>query len=271
MLTLSYEFIDMLAENVLIDYFGTDRFPMTAVDIDAFARDYLYMDIRYEQLTYGDQIILGATAYTDTIIEIIHDRPETYKKCGCNTILLDHSLESPWKAGQRAFTLAHECGHHVISQLQPEPEPVQSEYTLRELHGYDDWREWQANTFASCILMPRYVVECLMLLLGHPQKYVVYDENRMFLGEKMAMKQLASELGVSFAAMMIRLKKLNLIEELTEEEYFIDAEYELVQEENPFCPYRSKRRIFHEGPRRAKPAKGGVIIYGDGDEMVSVL
>ena len=68
MLALSTELLEDLANQVLTDYFGTDHFPIHPVEIELFARHYLRLNIQYDNLCYGDEIVYGVTAYADSRI-----------------------------------------------------------------------------------------------------------------------------------------------------------------------------------------------------------
>ena len=68
MVILSYEMIDELADQILTDYFGTPRFPLKKIDVDAFAKNYLKLDVAYDQLCYGGEIIYAVTAYKDSVV-----------------------------------------------------------------------------------------------------------------------------------------------------------------------------------------------------------
>lgn len=120
MLALSTELLEDLANQVLTDYFGTDHFPIHPVEIELFARHYLRLNIQYDNLCYGDEIVYGVTAYADSRIGFPEKNPVIFKTIRQDTILLDNSLKDPTRAPQRAFTIAHECAHHIIAMLKPE-------------------------------------------------------------------------------------------------------------------------------------------------------
>lgn len=119
-------------------------------------------------------------------------------------------------------TVAHEIGHWVLHVNQDEADGaiVQAELPLgatmdrqiflcktvdeqviyRNLKKtQNDWREWQAQYFASCLLMPRFKIE-----------EVRVGRNLLNWGHLNALQE---ELGVSKRNLVHRLKDLELIQE----------------------------------------------------------
>lgn len=94
-----------------------------------------------------------------------------------NTIMVDRALYYPEFEPIFRFTFAHECGHALLHRRfcrDPENMKAYSEQgrerflpdTEKSLEVHDehrlkndyDWLEWQANTFASAVLMPGKLV-----------------------------------------------------------------------------------------------------------------
>lgn len=120
-------------------------------------------------------------------------------------------------------TVAHEIGHWVLHVNQDEADGaiVQAELPLgttmdRQIflcktvdeqaiyqnldRTQNDWREWQAQYFASCLLMPRFKIE-----------EVRVGRNLLNWGHLNALRE---ELGVSKRNLVHRLKDLELIQEI---------------------------------------------------------
>ena len=61
---------------------------------------------------------------------------------------------------KRRFTLAHECAHQILFQLESDEVKTSCEmkysartaYTPRELKTREDWNEWQANVLGAAIV-----------------------------------------------------------------------------------------------------------------------
>ena len=80
--------------------------------------------------------------------------------------------------------------------------------------------ECQANTMAAIILMPKELLAVSVRRHFRRNKIPVYGDC-VFLPEiKPVMQSMADELGVSFTAMLIQLRKYGLLEERDITEYF---------------------------------------------------
>ena len=124
--------------------------------IDQFAKNYLGLRVSFARLS-PDGSICGVTAYADTeykITELGITRTLALKR---NQVILDESFILSGNVqrlcAKRRFTLAHECAHQILFQLESEEVKVSCEmrysartaYTPRELKTREDWNEWQAN------------------------------------------------------------------------------------------------------------------------------
>lgn len=265
---LSYSFIEDLSDKVLTDYFGTQRFPLAKIDIDAFARDYLNLDIRYEQLCYDGEEILGLTAHYDITLGLPLKKPRVFKNVRKDTVLLDSSLAESQRAAQRAFTIAHECGHQILARLAPDgTDDLPQTHAFYKPNANNnsplDWNEWQANVIASTLLMPRFLVEGMQLINQHTQNYIIYGDGYVLSEEKQEIKKLAASLGVSYSAMLYRLKKLNKVDVHDYMEYIFIADEERLREGDVYAPFFGRPSNIRQNPRRARPAQGPIIITCD--------
>ena len=137
-----------------------------ATPIDQFARDYLGLSVRFARLS-ADGRICGLTSYADAeyiIEEMGVVRTIELKQ---NQILLDSSFLEAGKVkklcGKRRFTLAHECAHQILFQMESEESQQKCRgfysdrrsYSLRDLKSREDWNEWQANALGAALLIFR--------------------------------------------------------------------------------------------------------------------
>jgi hypothetical protein len=157
---------------------------------------------------------------------------------------IDHRLEPtehPAMLGRYRFTLAHEAGHWRLhrqlfqrkaNQLNLLPEHVERpEYICRS--SDTDPIEYQANRFASCLLMPREMLKrgwhewrgnmdpiCLDDVVGDARRPEAGDtagENMLF---ERAVKPIADRFEVSPGAMRIRLIQLDLLQRVKQPSLF---------------------------------------------------
>jgi Zn-dependent peptidase ImmA (M78 family) len=145
-------------------------------------------------------------------------------------VLIDQHLNpkhNPSMLGRYRFSVAHEIGHWRLhrsyfasdaNQTLPFETSTEPTVICRASEEHEPI-EWQANFFASCLLMPRRHVhdewkECLgrtrPLLLSdlHPNGKVMMRAQKLF--EEVA-EQISRRFGVSAPAMRIRLEKLGLL------------------------------------------------------------
>ncbi len=169
-------------------------------------------------------------------------------------IVIDESLdpeENPAREGRYRFTLAHEGGGHWrLHRSLYARDPMQAaqfggssapSVICRSIQA-NERVEWQANFYASCLLMPRNLVfrswkrefgdlelRELIEISGGPEDYdreieEIDPEVKQLLREKMSslrdpaemlseeiVRPLAEQFGVSPIAMRIRLEKLGLL------------------------------------------------------------
>lgn len=103
-----------LADYILRDYLGSEYDSYSPLNVDAFAKDYLKLDISYCQFDPNEHIEGMRTG---------------------QQIILDKRLSEPARLGERNFTIAHECGHDLINWQDPDYIPHQIiNYRIRSHH-----------------------------------------------------------------------------------------------------------------------------------------
>jgi hypothetical protein len=228
---LSQRQIEEIAAAVTKDFneffFGGDsedtRRMARGTPIDQFAKEYLGMSVSFARLSF-DGSICGLTAYADT--EYITDdggikRTIPLRK---NQILLDVSFIQPGQVqklcGKRRFTLAHECAHQILFQMEGDAVrsacvkkySARSAYSLRDLKTREDWNEWQANVLGAAILMPQKEIDLAMWYFAGGKKLINY-EGVFAYRDKLSLMMLCQQLAVSKSAAVIRLRQLGYIED----------------------------------------------------------
>ena len=84
---------------------------------------------------------------------------------------------------------------------------------MDELHERLSLEECQANAMAAMILMPRVVLTDSVRRHLRRKAIPVY-------GDCISLQKMSVELGVSYSSMLIQLRKYNLLEQRSMEEYF---------------------------------------------------
>lgn len=202
---------------------GVEALHGQATPIDRLAEDYLGLRVSYAPLS-EDGSICGLTAYADTefVTECAGDARTIPLKAG--EVLLDNSfLESGRdraRCGRMRFTLAHECAHQILFQMESEEARLacgasysrRTAYSLRDLKTREDWNEWQANALGAALLMPQGGIDHAMGQLAPGRKLT---ECRGWFGiwDRMILGQLCRMFGVSRSAAVIRLRQMGYIED----------------------------------------------------------
>ena len=234
---LSYTQIEEIAAAVTKDFneffFGERAAPEThyaqATPIDWLATDYLGLRVSYARLS-EDGSICGLTAYTDTEYAATYRGVTHVIPLRANEVLLDSSFMEPGqvraRCGKRRFTLAHECAHQLLFQMESdearraceEAYSPRTAYSLRDLKTREDWNEWQANALGAALLMPQREIDRAMDYLARGRRLINYG-GWFNYGDRAVLSQLCQTLGVSKSAAVIRLRQMCHLEDRPYEEY----------------------------------------------------
>ena len=192
---------------------------------------------------YRNPLVLGLTGWGE------HGE----RQIVVNSVLADSNRGSD--SHRFNFTLAHELFHAVehLPRIPKETVPPLARMQLfvdgeqirrqsaaeravkswasnqqgpRGLSTNEDWREWQANTFAACLLMPSWAVvrefheriaseEFEVSVSDNPREAALELAAQRVFGAAIYEKSLADTFEVSRQAMAIRLIQLGLLEEVT--------------------------------------------------------
>ena len=196
-----------------------------------------YCGITIDYKTFSDKDILGATAFSKGIIQVIENGEKTVFLVDKGTIIISNELaEDSSQEGRLLYTFAHELGHCVYHRkLYEEPDNsnqpslfsdeisnkniISCHREFFEIENNKNWIEWQADYFASCILMPKESVhEFWKPYILEPEKFELTSELRPKLSDidsrecEFLIYEFIKKYKVSKKAAVIRLKKLNYLE-----------------------------------------------------------
>ena len=190
---------------------------LNKVDPELLVHGLLGLNIEFKHLSL-DGSILGLTSFGDLGIQVYDDEDDIYF-LDSQTVLIERDLrENADMHGRCNFTIMHEGSHQIYKMLFPR------DYGIRyrtEVHYYrmneskskqiTNWEEWQANTLASELILPRECVERSLFLFGFDER--IHMLNRIYAPTQYErFKDMAIFLGVSKKALAIRLKQLGLLE-----------------------------------------------------------
>ena len=230
---LSYQQIEEIAAVAIEDFndffFGNSEevHKIGATPIDQFASQYLKLDVKIERLC-TDESICGVTAYSDTILISEINGVKVPLPIKQNQVLLDIHFMQPGNiqklCGKRRFTLAHECAHQFLYQMESDEGKAacrkmytnKKAFTARELKTKEDWNEWQANALGAALILPKRDVCLVVDYMTRGRKLFSTFGNLDRLGN-MVVNEVSDIFHASPSAVKIRLERLGYIEDITEE------------------------------------------------------
>ena len=216
---LSRDKIDNEAEKFLMKYRPNALKEATKLDLEALIENDLEVEIDYQNLDKDHQI-LGATIFRDGYMEVYNNGNKELKKFKRNTMIFDIKLSEDYRqAGRFLFTLAHEIGHWVLHKKYffiDEGQQSIFDYCSEEEKNSiicakinendmikvrkrteEEWVEWQADNFASSILMPKHIFK------------ITYEElKKKYLDKEKILEELSRIFGASKKACEIRINIL---------------------------------------------------------------
>lgn len=170
--------IERIALGMLSDYKPELLSNPQEVDIEDFTQNYLMAHHDYQFLS-NNGVYLGMTIF-DASDKVVVYNPKTeqaeYISEEANTIIIDKGLLGKAEEHRYRFTVGHEAGHVALPHAgffrkqAYDTSKEQTAVACRELGTFsftekgpetwtdEEWIEWQADVFASALLMPEPMV-----------------------------------------------------------------------------------------------------------------
>lgn len=227
MAIFSYDQLDELGEGLIRQYLGSNAETTFCVDIEGFVTDYLRLPLLYRSFAEKDTDKIGFISDGLTPL-LVYDQkqivPTVYEK---GTIVIEKFLRRETESGRRRFTISHEGAHFVMDRTVPRASfhreyDSERAYTPRELKTLFSFRETQIDRMGAALLMPRFMVFNLTESFGVPDGIPIYGDSILRAAEHLLIQKMANEMGTSFAAFLIRLRELNLLQRHPLSEYISD-------------------------------------------------
>lgn len=221
------EQMDDIAEMVLSAYAPRNLCYPCAVDIGGIAEDAFNLTIESRYLSHDNEI-LGVTIFHDSDIPCYNQQflPETIR-LPYGTVVIHKGLVGMESRTRRRFTLAHETSHWILHRSYNSPtnqtyqfrkqspgyiacRSAQVEASRHPLLTDHDWEEWQADSLAAALLMPRETfMEAARDELGLGLSCYRGRTNSSQYYESLT--KIANQFQVSRKAISIRLEQLGII------------------------------------------------------------
>ena len=198
------------------------------IDIDGIAR-FLGLQVQYEHIAEDELDKIGFVSNGSYPLSVKRQNQRVGVVFPKDTIILDSFLQRPTENCRRRFVLAHEISHVLINRADPLHNPAcfdrdydyERSYSIQELQERLDLGECQANTMAALLLMPKPLLESTLRRHARRKHIPIYGECVLLPSTKPAVNAMADELGVSFSALLIQLKKYNMVERHDIQEYVL--------------------------------------------------
>lgn len=218
--------IDELCETIVKQYAGED-YITKPVDIAGLAITHLKLKVHYVRFADRSKERLGCISDGVTLYKLIREGRIGDYVVPKDTIMLDMSLKGDKDRSRRRFTLAHEVYHYIdrvingnqvysyCSKLRAD-----TEYTKKELDESLSIDEWAADRGAAALLMPKGLIYTTARARFGDDGIPIFGNNMLLAEDKAKIADMAEYLGVSFTALIIRLKELRLFKYHNASEYF---------------------------------------------------
>lgn len=143
------------------------------------------------------------------------------------TIVLDKYYQNQFNIISRRYNIAHELGHRIYEKIAPGHDAgnyhtifdSERQYTIDELKEQMSIPEGQATRVGCGLLMPPFLVRNTLYRITDKELFPVYGDHQMLSEDSAKFKRMADDLGVTFNMLMIRLRRLKLLDYRSMEEY----------------------------------------------------
>ena len=171
--------IEEVGESLIQRYICNKKPSPKCIDIEGFIKDFLHLPLAYEALAEDDKDKIGFVSDGNYPLNVHRNQKRERIIYPKGTVVLDrYLLHEDW-SGQRRFTLAHEA---------------------------------QTDRMAAVLLMPKFLVRQTMQAFCNGERLPVYGHHVMRRADKLSVQKMADSMGVTFTALLIRLRSLGLIE-----------------------------------------------------------
>jgi hypothetical protein len=225
---ISSQELEALGDGLSRDYIEkTNTRNSLCFDIEGFITDYLGLTILYETFAEKDSTKIGFLANGVAPLLVIRNKVPTPIVFPKDTIVIEKSLLRDKESSRRRFTLAHKAAHKIIEQhAYAQAAPCfhssfekEADYSQEDLKRIFSWNETFANRLGASILMPPCLIAKALEKYNNAGLIPIYNGEILAQKEKMIIQKMADGLGVSFPALYIRLRQLDLFDNRPIDEY----------------------------------------------------
>lgn len=202
--------LDDVAENILKQYYPEVLEKVIPLSVTELVKR-LNLNLVEVALT-KDKSIFGKMVFKDSKVDVTVDGEDSKIFVNGGTILVDPEVKEIRNEGSYNNTIAHECVHWIMHRLNSE-----YNFILKEKYGVKinredrEWIEWQTNSIAPRLLMPRITTKKKIqeLHLKYTAQFNEFNRVRMY---ELVIDELSEFYGVSKLSAKIRLIQLGFPE-----------------------------------------------------------
>ncbi|WP_162608936.1 ImmA/IrrE family metallo-endopeptidase [Butyricicoccus pullicaecorum] len=219
--------LEQVGEGLIRKYMGEKHPPPRCVDIEGFISDYLRLSIVYASIAETDRDKIGFLSDGRYPLKVYENGRTVERVFPAGTVVIDRYLLREDRSGQRRFTLAHEAAHLIFERMSPlAPGPcfnryfdAEQNYSISELRERFNLCETQTDRLASVLLMPRFLTERTLAEHTDGRPIPVYGSGVITSRDKVTVQTMANAMGVSFSALLNRLRELGRLDYRNISEY----------------------------------------------------
>ena len=216
--------IEELADGIIRQYLGPQYRNYSFVDIENFITKGLKLPVVYHNFAEIDTDKIGFISDGMTPLTISIRGKIDHRFFPKGTIVIEKYLLNKEETGRRRFTLAHEAAHYIMDCTIPAAAfhreyDRDKSYSQKELQALLNFQESRVDRLGAALLMPFFIVQNAMEQVIGKHTIPIYGENIFRFEDKLRIQKLAQHMGVSYTALMIRLKELGLLERKTLSEF----------------------------------------------------
>ena len=217
----SFQELDALGEGLARDYMMKRRMlKSVSFDIEGFVTEYLKAELVFENIAEDDKTKLGFLSDGKTRLLVSRNNDSLAVLFPKDTIVIDRYLLQNSESSKRRFLMAHEAAHliltrHVPMQTMPwyrSEFDKDAEYSFADLKRMLSMNETMANRLAAAILMPSFLLAKVLKKHNKGKVIIIYDGGVLSQNQKIAVQNMADDLGVSFSALINRFRELDMLD-----------------------------------------------------------
>ncbi|MDO4460186.1 MAG: ImmA/IrrE family metallo-endopeptidase [Clostridia bacterium] len=231
---VSYKELEDIGANLVRDFYRkTDTdYSLMFVDVETMAL-MMGLKIVYEDLVPDVPIKLAFLSNGYDEIQVIRDGLVESVVFPKKTIVVDLRLKDNDNIGRLRFTIAHEIAHHFLIKHKFFPDTdMNYDLSSDEIDDLMYQEEKQADRLASAILMPKFFMKRLLDEMNSGNPIIIYGTTTTDIETKCILIKMSELIGVSYTALLIRLKELYMVEYHDFSEYFSSSSIDIWRDDD---------------------------------------